>query len=46
ASCWAQSQGYNCCNNPSSTKVEYTDASGQWGVQNGQWCGIDYSYGQ
>jgi hypothetical protein len=46
AACWAQSQGYSCCNNPSSTKVEYTDASGQWGVQNGQWCGIDYSYGQ
>jgi len=44
AGCWAQSQGYQCCNNPGSTKVEYTDASGNWGVQNGEWCGIDYSY--
>jgi hypothetical protein len=44
AACWAQSQGYSCCSNPSSTKVEYTDASGKWGIENGQWCGIDYSY--
>lgn len=46
AGCWAQNQGYQCCNNPSSTKVEFTDASGSWGIQNGQWCGIDYSYNQ
>ncbi|ORX41610.1 hypothetical protein BCR36DRAFT_179691 [Piromyces finnis] len=44
ASCWAQSQGYSCCSNPGSTKVEFTDASGNWGIENGNWCGIDYSY--
>jgi len=46
AGCWAQSQGYKCCDNPGSTKVEFSDGSGQWGIQNGDWCGIDYSYNQ
>jgi Glycosyl hydrolase family 45./Cellulose or protein binding domain. len=44
AGCWAQSQGYKCCSNPSNTKVEYTDSSGNWGIENNDWCGIDYSY--
>jgi len=38
SSCWSTSLGYPCCTgNPI---VEYTDASGQWGVQNNNWCGI------
>jgi len=31
------SQGYKCCS-PKCT-VEYTDEDGDWGVENGQWCG-------
>jgi len=30
--------GYECCN---SCDVIYADDSGNWGVKNGQWCGID-----
>jgi len=30
--------GYECC---SSCDVIYTDKDGNWGVENGQWCGID-----
>lgn len=35
--CWATALGYNCCKE---NKVVYTDASGQWGVENNAWCGI------
>jgi hypothetical protein len=31
------SQGYPCCS--SSCTVVYTDESGDWGVENNQWCG-------
>ncbi|OUM62652.1 Non-catalytic module family DOC2, partial [Piromyces sp. E2] len=30
-------QGYKCCS--ANCVVEYTDADGDWGVENGQWCG-------
>jgi len=36
-SCWSSSQGYPCCN--SRSVVIYTDASGQWGMENNNWCG-------
>jgi len=36
-SCWSTAFGYPCCTG--STIVEYTDASGQWGIQNNNWCG-------
>jgi len=38
--CFSQSlePAYPCCNK---NKVVYTDKSGDWGVQNGEWCGID-----
>jgi len=29
--------GYKCCSN-SNAKVEYTDASGDWSIENGNWC--------
>jgi len=31
-------EGYSCCK---SCTVVYTDADGNWGVENDQWCGID-----
>ncbi|ORX57290.1 cellulase Cel48A precursor [Piromyces finnis] len=31
------SQGYKCCSK--NCQVVYTDADGDWGVENGQWCG-------
>lgn len=30
-------QGYDCC--AANCQVVYTDESGDWGVENGQWCG-------
>ncbi|ORX57759.1 cellulosomal glycoside hydrolase family 6 exoglucanase Cel6A [Piromyces finnis] len=39
AACWSQNLGYPCCSS-SSAKVEYTDADGKWGIENGNWCGI------
>jgi len=39
ASCSSKilSQGYQCCSD--GCKVEYVDSDGNWGVENGQWCG-------
>ncbi|ORX53276.1 Six-hairpin glycosidase [Piromyces finnis] len=31
------SQGYQCCSD--NCEVIYTDADGNWGVENGEWCG-------
>jgi len=39
AACWSESQGYKCCKN-ANTKIEYTDDNGEWGIENGDWCGI------
>ncbi|ORX77523.1 putative cellulase [Anaeromyces robustus] len=39
AACWSQSLGYSCCTN-ASTPVVYSDNDGDWGVENGNWCGI------
>jgi hypothetical protein len=39
AACWSQSQGYKCCSS-ASVPVVFTDDSGDWGVENGDWCGI------
>jgi len=38
--CFSQSltPAYPCCNK---NKVVYTDKDGAWGVQNGEWCGIE-----
>jgi hypothetical protein len=38
-SCWSLPLGYNCCSSDN-TEVYYTDDDGQWGVENGDWCGI------
>ncbi|ORX57760.1 cellulase Cel9A precursor [Piromyces finnis] len=38
SSCFAKSMGYACCS--VGTEVVYTDNDGQWGIENGQWCGI------
>jgi len=37
--CWSLEEGYPCCSS-STTKVAYTDEQGEWGVENGDWCGI------
>ncbi|OUM69330.1 carbohydrate-binding module family 29 protein [Piromyces sp. E2] len=39
AACWSESQGFKCCSS-ANAKVEYTDDSGDWGIENGNWCGI------
>jgi len=36
--CWSLLYGYPCC--PQDTQTEVTDTSGEWGVYNGDWCGI------
>jgi hypothetical protein len=33
-------QGYKCCS--SCIDIDYTDESGNWGNENGDWCGIPY----
>jgi len=35
--CWSTALGYPCCT--ANTIIEYTDANGQWGIQNNNWCG-------
>ncbi|ORX64712.1 hypothetical protein BCR32DRAFT_193221, partial [Anaeromyces robustus] len=32
---------YPCCKND---KVVYVDKSGEWGIENGKWCGIGNGY--
>jgi len=36
--CWSKAQGYDCCTN--TCRVRYIDISGEWGVENNNWCGI------
>jgi len=38
--CIAASLGYPCCQN--TCKVVYNDGEYIWGVENGDWCGLDY----
>ncbi|OUM61724.1 carbohydrate-binding module family 13 [Piromyces sp. E2] len=38
SSCWAKALGYSCCDN--CPHVEYIDDDGEWGIKNGEWCGI------
>ncbi|ORX66977.1 hypothetical protein BCR32DRAFT_238148 [Anaeromyces robustus] len=40
SSCWAQNQGYQCC---TSCDIVYEDNDGSWGIENGDWCGINTS---
>ncbi|ORX79922.1 hypothetical protein BCR32DRAFT_294130 [Anaeromyces robustus] len=40
ASCWSNALGYECCKG--CTVIE-SDASGDWGIENNQWCGIPSS---
>jgi len=37
--CLAELTGYPCCSS-GNTQVYYTDENGDWGVENGDWCGI------
>jgi len=39
ADCFATNLGYPCCS-AWNTNVMYTDQDGEWGIENGQWCGI------
>ncbi|ORY28533.1 hypothetical protein LY90DRAFT_705678 [Neocallimastix californiae] len=36
-SCWAEKLGYKCCKE---CTVTYNDENGDWGFENGDWCGI------
>jgi len=38
SSCFSTALGYPCCS--STTQVAYVDNDGQWGYENGNWCGI------
>ncbi|KAG4096863.1 galactose-binding like protein [Neocallimastix lanati (nom. inval.)] len=38
AACWSESKGYSCCKE--TTIVVSEDSDGQWGIENGNWCGI------
>jgi hypothetical protein len=35
--CWAKDLGFSCCQG---CEVTYTDNDGDWGLENGDWCGI------
>eukprot|EP00833_Pecoramyces_ruminatium_P016052 jgi/Orpsp1_1/1190084/evm.model.d7180000076491.1 len=39
--CWSKALGFNCCN--SCGPVYYIDKDGEWGIINGQWCGMPKS---
>jgi len=39
ADCFSTKLGYPCCK--STKDVVYTDADGEWGVENNDWCGIE-----
>jgi len=41
--CWSSSLGYKCCK---SCHIYSTDKYGEWGYENGQWCGIPTSCSQ
>jgi len=36
--CWSKALGFPCCTTKSA--VFYTDNSGQWGIENNNWCGL------
>jgi len=38
AECFAEKLGYKCCQG---TEVQTIDENGAWGVENGEWCGIE-----
>lgn len=38
--CWAEALGYKCCTPNTYTPVIYTDESGDWSAENGEWCGL------
>jgi hypothetical protein len=38
-SCWAKDIGYECCS-AGNTEVFFSDEYGDWGVENGNWCGM------
>jgi len=37
--CWAKDIGYECCS-AGNTEVLFSDENGDWGVENGNWCGM------
>ncbi len=39
AKCWSEDLGYKCCS-AGNTDVYYTDSDGEWGVEDGDWCGM------
>jgi len=38
AACWSERLGYPCCTE--TNQILFVDNDGEWGVQNGDWCGI------
>jgi len=43
-SCWAEALGYQCCSNGCNAVVVTEEDNRFWGVENGQWCGINCNY--
>ncbi|KAG4105587.1 hypothetical protein H8356DRAFT_581435 [Neocallimastix lanati (nom. inval.)] len=39
ADCFSTKLGYPCCSDWNK-QVQYTDDDGQWGIENGNWCGM------
>ncbi|ORX42524.1 alpha/beta-hydrolase [Piromyces finnis] len=37
-SCWSEVYGYSCCRE--TTTVITSDSKGNWGAENGEWCGL------
>ncbi|OUM58345.1 Non-catalytic module family DOC2, partial [Piromyces sp. E2] len=42
--CWAEKYGFKCCKN--TTEVVFSELEGDYGYENGDWCGKDYCYGK
>ncbi|ORX83240.1 hypothetical protein BCR32DRAFT_326481 [Anaeromyces robustus] len=38
AACFSENLGYKCCKG---NTIYYTDNNGAWGIENGEWCGIE-----
>ncbi|ORX80640.1 endoglucanase 45A [Anaeromyces robustus] len=45
ADCFSTRLGYPCCS-PNNTNVVYADNDGDWGIENGNWCGMSSGGGK
>ncbi|ORX86578.1 coth-domain-containing protein [Anaeromyces robustus] len=42
--CWSEALGYKCCSKGCDAVVLAIDNSGNWGAENGEWCGIQCDF--